>query len=176
MQNKIGYKRLTVIALLSALICICSLIQIPTSVLPVTMQLFAIYFCLFCFGGAVGFFSTLCYVCLGLIGLPVFSGLKGGIWCIFDTGGGFIIGFVLLTLVYWAFTFKHNHKAVKIAASIFSLVVLYLCGVLWYGFVYLDGNVLESFLSVALPFILPDIIKIFLAYILSSRLKKYIKI
>ena len=69
---------LTGCALSAALIAICSWISIPAA-LPFTMQTFAIFLTAGIFGGKKAFLSMLLYLLLGMIGLPVFAGFKGGI-------------------------------------------------------------------------------------------------
>ena len=67
---------LVYIAIGAALIAICSWISIPTAV-PFTLQTFAVFFVLLLLGGERGTLSTIVYVILGAIGLPVFAGFSG---------------------------------------------------------------------------------------------------
>ena len=71
-------KDISLITLFSAIIVICSLVTIP-SVVPFTLQTFAIFLCLNILGAKKGIVSILIYIFLGVIGLPVFSGFKGGL-------------------------------------------------------------------------------------------------
>ena len=91
MTNKSNTKELIKIALFSALIIIGSYIIIPLFPVPISLQsLFAI---------ASGYYlskkyanmSVLLYIILGLIGLPVFAGGKGGLQTIFSPSFGYIL-------------------------------------------------------------------------------------
>ena len=90
------------IGLFAVVIAICSWISIPT-VVPFTLQTFAVFLAVAVLGGKRGTLAVIVYVLLGAVGLPVFSGFKGGIGVLLNTTGGYIIGFVFSALVMWAF-------------------------------------------------------------------------
>ncbi len=175
---KMNVTSLVSVALMAALISVCSLVAIP-SPLPITMQTFAIYFSLFTLGGYRGTLSVMLYVFIGALGLPVFAGATAGVSRLFDTTGGFILGFIAAALLFWLLSIllPSNKKTLLIFAFL-SLLFLYAIGTLWYAFVYLNGSgSIIYVLSVAVfPFILPDAVKIYLAYFLSVRMKRIIKI
>lgn len=176
-SKKTNMHLLALISLFSALICVCSFISIPF-VIPITLQLFGVYIALFTLGGKRGLMSVLLYISIGAVGLPVFSGFTGGISRLFDATGGYIFGFVILSLVYFALSsvFPKRRFFTAVASGV-SLMALYLSGSLWYAFVYLDGA--ESFTHVlyvsVLPFVVLDAAKIFIAYIISERILVIIK-
>ena len=160
------------ISLFSALICVCSFVSIPL-VIPITLQLFGVYLALFTLGGRRGLFCVLLYIFIGAIGLPVFSGFSGGISRLFDATGGYIFGFVILSLVYIALSkLLPRRRMFTALSSVLSLISLYLTGSMWYAFVYLDGceSLTHVLLVSVLPFIIPDVTKIFMAYIISKRI------
>ena len=166
-------RRLTLTALLAAVICVLSFISIPVGALPLTLQLLGIYLSLYVGGGASGIVATLIYIALGALGLPVFSGFVGGISRLFDATGGYIWGFLMLALVYTALMrLLGSRRAARIVATAVSLAVLYLCGAVWYAAVYLGGigELGTALLVTALPFIPADILKITLAWLLARRL------
>ena len=176
-DRRTNLQSLAEISLFGALICVCSFISIPFAV-PLTLQLFGVYLALFTLGGKRGLISVILYISIGAAGLPVFSGFTGGISRLFDAMGGYIFGFVILSLVYFALSSVLPKRRLCIAfASGISLAVLYLSGSLWYAFVYLDGA--KSFIYVlsvsVFPFIIPDAVKIFTAYIVSKRISQTIK-
>ena len=107
------------IGLFVVVIAICSWISIPT-VVPFTLQTFAIFLAVTVLGGKRGTLSVIVYVLLGAVGLPVFSGFKGGIGALLNTTGGYIIGFIFSAFVIWAF-----EKALgkKTWALILSMVI-----------------------------------------------------
>ena len=91
-------KDIVLISLFSAIIVICSLITIP-SVIPFTLQTFALFTIIGILGTKKAFLSVLLYLLLGAVGLPVFSGFRGGIGHLFGVTGGYLLGFLLTTLI-----------------------------------------------------------------------------
>ena len=64
------------IAVFTVIIAICSWISIPTLV-PFTLQTFAVFLSVAILGGKRGTLSIIIYVLLGAIGVPVFAGFSG---------------------------------------------------------------------------------------------------
>ena len=87
MNKKISTVDLIYIAFGAALITICSWISIPT-VVPFTLQTFAVFCVLSILGGKRGTLSILVYILLGTVGIPVFSGFKSGAAVLLGTTGG----------------------------------------------------------------------------------------
>lgn len=168
---------LTLTALFSVLIIICSWIQIPSAI-PFTLQTFAVFLSLCLLGGKSGLAATGVYILLGAVGLPVFHGFTGGIGILAGNTGGYILGFIPAGFIYWLITKKAGEKPLtKALALSVGLIACYICGTLWYTFVAGNLNGLRAvMLTCVVPFIIPDIIKIILAVTLSQRLKKHIRI
>ncbi|MBR3809126.1 MAG: biotin transporter BioY [Clostridia bacterium] len=173
-------KDISLITLFSAIIVICSLVTIPT-VVPFTLQTFAIFLCLNILGAKKGIVSILIYIFLGVIGLPVFSGFSGGIGALLNVTGGYIIGFIFSALTFWLITFLFNKKSKKVInliASFMGLGVCYISGTFWYILLFIKNGDTISFMSAfmicVLPFIIPDILKILLALSLSGKINKLI--
>lgn len=164
------------IGLFAVVIAICSWISIPT-VVPFTLQTFAVFLAVAVLGGKRGTLSVIVYVLLGAVGLPVFSGFKGGIGVLLNTTGGYIIGFIFSALLMWAFEKAFGKKAwALILSMILALALCYAFGTIWFMIIYAN-NVGAVGLSAVLgwcviPFIIPDLIKIALAFILSSRISR----
>lgn len=181
MSNK-KIKDMSLIALFSAIIVICSLITIPSAI-PFTLQTFAIFLCLNILGAKKGLVSIIIYILLGIVGLPVFSGFNSGIGALFNVTGGYIIGFIFSALTYWLITSTFNKKPRKIInliASFAGLIACYIFGTLWYILLFIKNGDSISFVSAlticVLPFIIPDILKILLSVSISEKIKKvYIK-
>ena len=89
------------IGLMACLMTICSWISIPT-VVPFTLQTMGVFLAVGLLGGKRGSLAVLVYILLGAVGLPVFSGFKGGIGALLGTTGGYIVGFLASALVMWA--------------------------------------------------------------------------
>lgn len=174
-HHKEKLKRLILISLFTALIAVSSFITIPSPV-PFTLQTLGIFCTLTILGGRSGTIAVLIYIFIGLTGLPVFSGFSGGPGHLLSATGGYITGFVLCALTYWLIT-HFSHKPWSQTAGLLSgLFVCYTTGTLWYAFVYLGDITLISlssaFIVCVVPFIIPDIIKMLVAVIISRRLQK----
>ena len=165
------------IALFAAIISVSAMISIPFPV-PITLQTFGVFASLFALGGRNGSISVLLYIILGAIGLPVFSGFTGGFGRLFDLTGGFIWGFFIASLAFWALEAISKRKRffIPISAAI-SLLLIYTSGCIQFAVVSsADGaavGILSAVFSCVLPFVLPDVVKIALAYIISRRIRKF---
>ena len=175
-SQKITTLDMAYIGLFAVVIAICSWISIPT-VVPFTLQTFAIFLAVTVLGGKRGTLSVIVYVLLGAVGLPVFSGFKGGIGALLNTTGGYIIGFIFSAFVIWAFEKALGKKSwALILSMVIALDVCYAFGTAWFMVVYAK-NVGAVGLSAVLgwcviPFIIPDLAKIALAFILGGRISK----
>lgn len=179
---------LAVAAIGAALITITSWISLTVLEIPFTLQTFGILLVLFTIGGRRGTVSIAVYLLLGLIGVPVFAGFKGGPAALAGPTGGFLIGFLFSALVYWLIDEK-VFKKLKSSASkrmIFSIiegviaeVVLYVFGVAWFMIMYTHktgpiglGAVL---MMSVIPFLIPDAVKLIAAAAASLRTVRIVK-
>ena len=172
---------LTLTAMFSVLIAVCSWISVPLTV-PVTLQTFAVFCTLGMLGGKRGFFSVLVYIMLGLVGVPVFSGFKGGAAVLLGPTGGYIVGFLLMAAIYWAAekTIGIDNVALKVGFMVAGLLICYTFGTAWFITVY-TKKVGEMTLFSALklcvfPFLIWDAVKLAAATMLCDLLNKRIKI
>lgn len=158
-------KELTIIALFSAVICVSSFITIP-SVVPFTLQTLAIFLCIFLLKPLDATFAVFIYILLGIIGLPVFAGFKGGIGVVAGPTGGYILGFILMPMV--GFICKN-----RIVSSIIGLILCYALGTIWFLFFNTSGitSIYKVLSLCVLPFIIPDLLKMTVAYIISKKVK-----
>lgn len=177
-KRPVDIKSYVYISLMAALICVCSWITIP-SMVPFTMQTFAVFCALLLLGGKKGTAAIGLYLFMGLIGLPVFSGFRGGIAHLIGPTGGYIIGFLFSGIIYTLLEpLLSGRKALRWIVLALSQIVCYLIGTLWFITIYGIQDINYSFLSAlslcVLPFIIPDCIKMVLAVMLCNRIKKYV--
>ena len=170
---------LTYIAVCTALIAICSWISIPTTV-PFTLQLFGVFFAVGLLGGKNGTFSVLVYILLGTVGLPVFAGFTSGFGVIAGPLGGFIIGFLIAALVMWSIEAIFGRKKQVVLISMFvGLSLCYLVGTIrfisFYNTQHSAISVTSAIAICVLPYIIPDIIKLVMANVLSTQVRKLLK-
>lgn len=165
-------KVLTTSAMFVALTAICSQIQIPLPMVPINLALFAIYLTGAILGPKYGTLSILAYVLLGGIGAPVFAGFSGGFGRITGPTGGYIVGYVLATLIVGFITTKFGYSWWKLViAMVVGLTACYIVGTAW--FMYITGNSLAASMTYCvIPFLPGDVVKIILATVLTIRLRK----
>lgn len=167
------------IAVFAVLIAICSWISIPT-VVPFTLQTFAVFLSVGVLGGKRGTLAVLVYILLGLIGIPVFAGFSGGIGVLTGNTGGYIMGFLLSALVMWAMEKIFGGKLWISALSMgIGLFVCYAFGTAWFMIVYTRNTGAVGLAAVlgwcVVPFLIPDLVKIVLAFVLSKRLRRLVE-
>ena len=178
--GKLTTTDITYIALGAVLIAICSWISIPSAV-PFTLQTFAVACVLGLLGGKRGTVSIIVYILLGAVGVPVFAGFSGGLGSLLGTTGGYIIGFVFMGLLYWLSEILIGSSLpVKAVSMLLGLIVCYAFGTAWFMFVYAKNSGaigLGTALSwCVIPFIIPDLVKLALAVILSDRVRRAVKL
>lgn len=174
-DKKIKAVDLAYVGLSAAMIAICSWISVPVGAVPVTLQTLAVCLVSGLFGAKRGTAATLIYILIGAVGLPVFSGFKGGAGVLLGATGGYIIGFIFTALAVGFVSDKTDKKTIALIASMaFGILLCYAFGTAWFCVLYAKsaGAVLSM---CVFPFIIPDTIKIALAVFLTSRLKKFIK-
>ena len=118
------------------IIALCSYITIPI-VIPITLQTMGVFITLELLGGKKGTFSVLLYILLGAVGVPVFSGFRGGIGVLLSNTGGYIIGFIPLAFIYWLIvTLLGKKTPARIIAMVLGLLSCYVCGTAWFLFAF----------------------------------------
>ena len=172
-------KDLCYMALMAVLIAVCSWISIQT-VVPFTLQTFAVFCALELLGGARGTIAVAVYLLLGAVGVPVFAGFTGGLGILLGSTGGYLLGFLLTGLVYWLFERLGRSLWLRVAALLLGLALCYAFGTLWFIEVYSRANgplsVMTALGWCVLPFLVPDGLKLLLALLLSARLKPLLKL
>lgn len=168
------------IALFAVMIAICSWISIPT-VVPFTLQTFAVFCTVGLLGGKLGTLSVVEYILMGIIGIPVFAGFTGGAGKLLGATGGYIIGFVILGLIYWLITgLFGNRTVIMVIAMLAGLLALYAFGTAWFIIVYAQGSgsigLLTALGLCVFPFIIPDIIKMGFAILFVKKMGRFVKL
>ncbi len=164
------------IAISVVLIALCSWIFIPAAV-PFTLQTFAVFCVLLLLGGKQGTITMLLYISLGAIGMPEYTGFGAGVGVLLGTSSGYKLGYVSSAEQYWAVAvFSKGRPWGRIAGLLLGLCGCYAFGTAWFMQVYSATRETIS-LSAALswcvlPFVLPDLIKLSLALLLTRRLQR----
>ena len=174
-------KNAAYIAMMAVILCVCSWLTIPFTV-PCTMQTFGVYCAFLLLGGKRGLLAVGLYILLGLVGLPVFSGFRGGPGHLLGLTGGYILGFLFTGLGYLLMEGRLKTMAFlpRIALLALDLVPCYLVGTLGFTAVSrLHGSEIGFFSALTLyvlPYILPDLVKLLLAERICARVGKHLSI
>ena len=163
------------IGIFAVLIAVCSWISIPAAV-PFTLQTFGVFMAVEVLGGKRGTMAVLVYILMGAVGLPVFAGFQGGIGVIFNTTGGYIVGFLCSALIMWAAESLFGKKPlVRLLSMAAGLIACYALGTIWFMVVYGRTTGAVGLMTVlgwcVIPFIIPDLVKIGLAYVISRKIR-----
>ena len=167
------------IGLFACLMAICAWISIPGEI-PFTLQTMGVFLAVGLLGGKRGTLAVLVYVLLGVVGLPVFSGFTGGLGRLLGATGGYILGFLASALVMWAVEKLLGDKTwTRILGMLLGLAACYAFGTAWFLVVYTRAKGAISLMSVlgmcVIPYIIPDLLKIAVALVLTGTLKRFVK-
>ena len=182
-MKTLNTRTLTSIAMGTALIAVCSWISVPSflpTMVPFTLQTFAVCLTTAVLGLYPGFLSVLCYLLLGAVGAPVFAGFKGGVAALLGTTGGYLVGFLLTALtVGLAVKYFGRKTPVLVASMAVGILLCYAFGTAWFVLVYTRSSgpigVATALGWCVLPYLIPDAIKIALASVLANRLYPALK-
>ena len=178
-KNKLTTLDMVYTAMFACLMTICAWISIPGQV-PFTLQTMGVFLAVGLLGGKRGTLAILVYVLMGAVGLPVFSGMTGGLGKLLGMTGGYIVGFLISALIMWAMeAIPGNRKWVLPLSMVLGLIACYAFGTAWFLVVYTRAQGAISLAAVlgmcVIPYIIPDIIKIVCALVLTRILKRFVK-
>ena len=133
-------REMTRVALMAVLITLCAWLSIPAP-LPFTLQTFGIFCALLLLGPRRGAAAIALYLCMGLVGLPVFAGFSGGVGQLLGASGGYLLGFLPLAGVYALVKKLRGSDGLALALG---LAVCYAFGTAWYALVYAKAGVMSA--------------------------------
>ena len=166
-----------------ALIAVCSWISVPSllpTMVPFTLQTFAVCLVSALLGLRRGLGSIGCYLLLGALGAPVFAGFRGGFSALVGTTGGYLVGFLFTALAVGFASDRFGHKFPALFGSmVLGLMMCYAFGTAWFLFLYTKNSgalgVGTALAWCVVPYLIPDAIKLVLAALLAKRLYPLIK-
>ncbi len=165
-------KNMTKIALMAAVICVIAPFSIPIGAVPISFTNFILYLSVYILGTKRTVASYIIYLILGTVGLPVFSGWAGGIGKLLGPTGGYLAGFIFMIIICGVFieVFK-NKKILHFAGMVLGTAIAYAFGTLWCSY-SMDLSLTECFFMCVAPFIVGDLIKIFVAIYAGTEIKR----
>ncbi len=180
MEKKNAYlQKMALILSFTILLALLSQIRVPLPFTPVpmTLQTLGILFIGYYLGSRAGLLSIGLYLLLGAMGLPFFSGVKGGLLVLSGPTGGYLMGFLAgVFLVGKAKEWGYLKKAgATFLVAILAHFLIYFFGTLWfiagYHFLGFKETLGEILGLTVLPFLPMDFIKalLFTGFVLSER-------
>lgn len=173
----IQIKTISLVGLMTALICVLGPLSIPLpfSPVPISLTNLAIYFTVYVIGTKRGTLSYLIYLLIGFVGLPVFSAFTGGPGKLLGPTGGYLIGFIFMALISGFFIEKWPGKRyLHVAGMVIGTAVCYLFGTIWLA--YQAGMSFPAALAAGvIPFLPGDLAKIIIAMLLGPQINKKLK-
>lgn len=160
--------RLTRIAMGGALLCLLAPLSLPLAGgVPLTLGSFAAILAGLILGPREGTAATALYLALGAVGLPVFSGYRGGVGHLLGPTGGFLIGFLVLTF----FSGLFRERKWRFSGVIAGEILLYLVGTVWF-MVSAKAEFTQALLVCCLPFLPGDAVKCALALLIYRAFRR----
>lgn len=128
---------LALVATFAALIAVCSLVAVTVGAVPVpiTLQTFAVLLAGMVLGPRRAVLAVLLYLLVGLAGLPVFAGARGGLGVLAAPSAGYLLSFPLAAAAVAAVVTRVRARglvastAVLVGAGVLGILVIYAVGV-----------------------------------------------
>lgn len=156
-------KTMVICAIFAAIMCVFSVMTIPIGPVPISMGIFGVMITAVILGPKKGTIAVAVYILLGAVGLPVFSGFKGGFQVLLGPTGGYIWSYIIVALLIGLLTGK-NPKNKWLAmlkifiVSIIGIIICYAAGTVQFMFVQ-KADLAKALTLCVIPFIPFDIIK-----------------
>ena len=170
-------RQLTTVGMLTAVICVLGpfALNIPISPVPISLGTLGIYLAVSILGMKSGTLSVAIYILLGFAGVPVFVNFTSGAGKLFGPSGGYIIGYIFMALICGFFIDKWDGRfLVSFLGMVLGTAICYLFGTVWLA-VQMSLTFPQALATGVLPYIPFDLVKLLLALILGSQVRKRLK-
>jgi biotin transport system substrate-specific component len=176
-QEILSLRGMAYSAMFGAITAIGAYIVIPLPLVPITLQTFFVSLAAALLGGALGALSQVVYVLIGVLGLPVFAGGKGGFGVLMGPTGGYLAGFIVgAYIIGKLIEMKRNPGVVWMAsAMMIGHIALYALGVGQLMFVA-KLSLGKALTIGVIPTLPGGVIKILAAAFVAAKLKDKIRV
>ncbi|MEW6187367.1 MAG: biotin transporter BioY [Thermodesulfobacteriota bacterium] len=164
-------RSLVLCSLLAGLMAAGAYIYVPIGPVPVVLTSLFVLLSGLLLGARYGAVAAALYLVLGAMGLPVFSGGRGGLAHFLGPTGGYLFGYVLSA---WATGFIAGRLRQSLAGKVLAVLIgslsIYALGLPWLkGVTQMTWN--KAWMAGMIPFLPGDILKAAAAILLSRSLK-----
>ena len=152
------------VALSIAIIAVSAWITIPLGPIPFTLQMFAVTFAILVLTPRQCIAAIAGYLALGAMGVPVFSGMRGGFGVLLGPTGGYLWGYLVGVAVAVGVLSLLRSRGIDsfatgVLAGLLFTVIAYAGG--WAQYMAISGiDPLAAFAVTVAPFIVVDIVKV----------------
>lgn len=139
---------------------------------PVTLQNLVVFLSGAILGPVFGMAAVGLYILIGVLGAPLFANSGAGLLYIFGPTGGYFIGFLVAACFTGCVTRNKRVSASIVllyAAMLCSVVIIYLFGGAWLA-VGFGWNFSQVLFLGAVPFLVPDVLKAFIAAVIIKNI------
>lgn len=193
-SSRSNTRSLAYVALCIAIMAVSAWVTVPIGPVPVTLQMFAFTFAIVILSPKEVIAATAGYLLLGAVGLPMFSGMQGGLAKLMGPTGGFLWGYIIgvtaaALLLHYVRKGREGKPAAaapkgaaaflrtfawEILAGVIFTLIAYVTGTLQFT-VVMDATVGEALAACVAPFVLIDFAKIVAAVAAADAVKAVIK-
>ena len=183
-KTAIDTRRLTLCAVMSAVMCVLAPISVPIGPISITGGTLAIYLTACLLGGRWGAVTTLVYLLLGFVGLPVFSNYMGGAERLLGPTGGYLVGYLPMMLIAGGVVeltlarFREKGRAgaapalvLQFLGMVLATAVCYAFGTAWYC-VQAGVGLEKALAACVFPFIPFDLVKMAIALLVGVPVRR----
>lgn len=162
---------ITKIALITAILCILAPLAINIGPVPISFTNLVLYIAIYIIGTKNTLISYMVYFLMGLVGLPVLSNYQSGLSKIAGPTGGYLVGFIFMVLIGGFFIENFKSRIIHFAGLVLATAAAYGFGTVWY---FYEANVdfVAALMVCVVPFIIGDVVKIVIASVLGTEIKK----
>ena len=153
----------------TALTAIGAQIELPHQPVPYTMQTLFVLLSGAVLGKRNGAISQLLYLCVGAVGVPVFSGWGFGVARLLGPTGGYLLSFPVAAFAVGYLISMNKHFAWSLLSMLIGLFIVFSLGTLQLNFVYFH-NWSDAFRNGFLIFSWWDVVKLTAATVIFNRI------
>ena len=160
-KSKLNIHELTTVALMAAVLALLAQIAVPLGPIPLTLQTIGVIAAALLLPRKNAVLAILVYILLGSIGLPVFSGGRGGFGIVAGSTGGFLYGFIPAVWLGSSLLNKGIDTSMQrvYLAALATMPCYFGIGTLHYALV-MHISLLQAFMVATMPFLAIDALKI----------------
>lgn len=161
-------------ALLAAALCVMAPLAVPMASVPITLATLGVYLAAGLLGPWRGAAAVGLYLALGAVGVPVFAGFTAGFPVLFGVTGGFLWGYVPCVILAGLLCRRGRSEKTAVYLAV-GTAALYAVGVVWYTW-QTGVGLGAALLTVAVPCLIGEIVKIAVATALIIPLRKRVNV